>query len=82
MTRKSVIPLTATFAPHVVFKAGETVDATPGLANVEGVNSYLAWPVVQYVNRSYGIRRDMLAIINAYRAHIADSGEPISRKRP
>lgn len=67
-TASTVIPITATFAPHVTFKAGEAVDGTPGLANVAGVNAYLAWPVIQYVNRSSGIRRDMLAMINAYKA--------------
>jgi hypothetical protein len=80
-TQKSVIPLTGTFSPHVVFKAGQAVEATPGLANVEGVNSYLAWPVIQYVNRSPGTRRDMLAIINAYRAQIAVQARPISQQR-
>ena len=44
--------------------------ATPGLGNVTGVNRYLSWPVVQYVNYSPGIRRDMIAIINAYRSQL------------
>ncbi len=79
-TKKSLIPISSTFALHVVFKAGEATDATPGLSHIEGVNSYLAWPVVQYVNRSNGIRRDMLAIINAYRAQIAGSGKPATPK--
>ena len=58
-----------TFAPKVVFKDGFAVEATPGLANITGVNSYLAWPVVAYVNRAPGITREMTAMINAYRAH-------------
>ena len=64
--------MTGTFAPHVTFKDGVAVSASPGLANVEGVNSYLAWPVVQYVNYSPGIRREMAAIINVYRAQLTD----------
>ena len=81
-TEKSVVPLTGTFAPHVVFMAGEAVEATPGLADIKGVNSYLAWPVVQYVNRSPGIRRDMLAIINAYKAKIAASAQASPERQP
>ena len=81
-TKKSVIPLTGTFAPHVVFKAGEAMDATPGLADIKGVNSYLAWPVVQYVNRSPGVRRDMLAIINAYKSKIAASAHSFTERQP
>ena len=71
-TRDSTFDVTGTFAPHVTFKDGIAVMATPGLANVKGVNSYLAWPVVQYVNYAPGIRRDMIAIINAYRAQLTD----------
>ena len=81
-TKKSAIPLTGTFAPHVVFKAGEAVEATPGLADIKGVNSYLAWPVVQYVNRSPGVRRDMLAIINAYKSKIAASAHSSTERQP
>ncbi len=69
-TRNSTFDITGTFAPHVTFKGGLAVTATPGLANVKGVNSYLAWPVVQYVNYSPGIRREMIAIINFYRARL------------
>jgi hypothetical protein len=57
-----------TFAPRVVFKDGFAVEATPGLANITGINSYLAWPVVAYVNRAPGITREMAAMINAFRA--------------
>jgi hypothetical protein len=60
------IPITATFAPRVVIKDGVAVDATPGMANVTGVNSYLAWPVVEYVNRSATVKSEMLKMINAY----------------
>ena len=69
-TRNSTFDVTGTFAPHVTFKDGLAVTATPGLANVKGVNSYLAWPVVRYVNYSPVIRREMIAIINVYRAHL------------
>lgn len=65
-TKDGAITITGTFAPKVVFKDGRAVEATPGLADVQGVNSYLAWPVVQYVNRSPGIQKEMLAMINAW----------------
>jgi hypothetical protein len=64
------LPIQATFAPHVVFKDGFAVSASPGLANVTGVNSYLAWPVVEYVNRSATIGDEMVRMINAYRGRI------------
>mgnify|MGYP001251446820 CR=1 FL=1 len=70
-TRDSTFDVTGTFAPQVTFKDGVAVTATPGLANVKGVNRYLAWPVVQYVNYAPGIRRDMILIINAYRGRFA-----------
>ncbi len=70
-TRDGPVPITGTFAPRIVIKDGIAVDATPGLANVEGVPSYVAWPVVQYVNRSGAIRDNVLSIVNAYRAHLA-----------
>jgi hypothetical protein len=59
-----------TFAPHVVFKDGFATDASPGLANITGVNSYLAMPVVAYVNRAPGIKSEMAAMINAFRAQL------------
>lgn len=67
-TTEKAYQITATFAPRVVFRAGEAVEATPGLAGVVGVPNYLAWPVVQYVNRSGSIRAGMLEAINNYRA--------------
>jgi hypothetical protein len=69
ITTSEVWPITATFATRVVFQGGIAVDASPGLANVEGVSAYLASPVVQYVNRAPGIRDAMLHMINTYRAH-------------
>jgi len=65
-TRDGAMTITGSFAPRVVFKAGRAVEATPGLANVEGVNAYLAWPVVQYVNRAPGIQAQMIEMINAW----------------
>ena len=65
-TSDKPITIEATFAPRVVIKDGVAVDATPGLANVTGVNSYLAWPVVEYVNRSATVRNEMLKMINTY----------------
>lgn len=69
-TKTGGFPITATFAPEVTFKEGLAVAGTPGLANVEGVNSYLAWPVVVYVNRSARIRNAMLEIINTYKPRL------------
>lgn len=74
VTSDSRISISGTFAPRIVIKAGEAVDATPGLSNVEGVPTYLSWPVVQYVNRSPAIRENVLKFINAYRAHLAARG--------
>ena len=67
-TKDNSFPIAGTFAPRVVFKAGTATDGSPGLANVTGVNGYLAWPVVQYVNRSPRIRDGMLGAINDYLA--------------
>lgn len=67
VTKDSSFPITGTFAPKVVFKAGRAVEGSPNLANVQGVNRYLAWPVVQYVNSSSYIRGEMLRMINLYR---------------
>lgn len=70
-TSRGAVPLTGVFAPRVVFKDGKAVEASPGLGNVAGVSGYLSWPAVQYVNHAPGIRREMLATINAYRSRIA-----------
>lgn len=69
-TPKSVIAIEGTFAPKVVFKDNQAVDATPGLANVTGVSSYLAWPVTYYVNTADRIKSAMLRMINAYRDRV------------
>ena len=66
-TKDSMFPISGTFAPKVVFKDGAAVEASPGLGNVTGVSKYLAWPVIQYVNRAPSIRAEMLKMINDYR---------------
>lgn len=71
VTRDGVWPITGTFAPRVTFREGAAVDATPGLADVEGVSRALALPVVLYVNRSQTIRDGFLKVVNAYKAHYA-----------
>lgn len=68
-THKSAFDITATFAPRVIFRNDEAVEASPGLANVKGVTRVLSWPVVQFVNRWPSIRKGLLQIVNAYRAH-------------
>ena len=72
-TRDGGFPVTSTFAPRVVFKAGLAVEATPGLGAVAGINRYLAWPIVQYVNRASGIQANMLAMINDLRPKLASA---------
>ena len=78
-TRESKVPITAVFAPRVVITGGEAIEASPGLAQVAGVSSVLAWPVVQYVNRAGNIQDGMLAVINAYRTLSSSRREARSR---
>jgi hypothetical protein len=66
-TKDGVIPIAATMAPRIVFKDGIAVEGTPGMANVTGVNRYLALPVVEYVNRAPGIRAQLLGLINRFK---------------
>ena len=68
-----VYPITGTFSPRVVFKDGQAVEATPGLANVTGVTSVISWPVVTYVNRGGMIRDGMLQVVNAWLGHMRKS---------
>lgn len=65
-----VFPIKATFAPRIVFRGGTAVEGSPGLANVTGVPTPLAWPAVAYVNKSATIRTNMLQIINAVAAGV------------
>ena len=67
-TSSGEVTISGTFAPKVVFKDGLAISATPGLANITGVNSYLAWPVVHYINNAERISNPMKLMINAYRA--------------
>jgi hypothetical protein len=59
--------VSGTFAPHVVLKEGFAVSASPGLGNITGVNSYLAMPVVAWVNHAPAIGKEMAAMINELR---------------
>ncbi|MEQ1647600.1 MAG: hypothetical protein ABL898_03350 [Hyphomicrobiaceae bacterium] len=63
-------PIKGTFAPRVVFKGGEAVEASPGMANVEGVSRVLSWPVVTYVNNGGMVRKGMLQVVNAWVQHM------------
>jgi hypothetical protein len=76
-TSGGTLTIKGTFAPRVTFKDGFATDASPGLANVTGINGYLAMPVVAYVNHAPGIKSEMTAIINAYRAQL--TGRQASR---
>ena len=69
-TSRGPMTIAGTFAPHVVFKEGFAVDASPGLANITGVNTYLAWPVVAYVNSARAIKSEMATMINAFRSQV------------
>jgi hypothetical protein len=75
-TSRGKLTVGGTFAPRVVFKGGVAVEATPGLGGITGVNSYLAWPVVHYINYSERITKPMMLMINAYRAHRAPLPRP------
>lgn len=73
-TKETVYPIAATFQPRVVFRGGIAVEGSPGLANLTGVSKYLAWPVVQYVNRSAGVGGRMTEIVNLWREHLRGRG--------
>ena len=73
-TYKSTFDITGTFAPRVEFKNDVAVEASPGLANVEGISRVISWPVVQFVNRWPSIRKGLLQIVNAYRAYARKKG--------
>ena len=65
VTKSGKIPIKAQFAPRVVFDNGKAIDGSPGLQQVGGASSAIAWPVIQYVNRSGVTRQTMLKVINA-----------------
>ncbi len=64
------VPISATFAPKIVIKAGTATDAVPGLGNVQGVPRALAWPVEAAVNSGIGFKSNMLVVINAWLEHM------------
>jgi hypothetical protein len=65
-TSRGKLPIAFTFAPRIDIKGGVAVKATPGMDHVTGVNSWLAWPVVAYVNASGSIQDVMLKVVNGY----------------
>ena len=65
-TSRGDVPVAFTFAPKIDIKGGKAVKASPGMGNVTGVNSWLAWPVVAYVNSAGSIQDVMLRVVNAY----------------
>ena len=68
-----IIPITGTFAPKVTIKDGVGIQATPGLANVQGVSRIISLPVVAYVNRAGFLREGMLKTVNAWIGHMRQS---------
>jgi hypothetical protein len=74
-TSSGEMTVAGTFAPKVVFKDGLSISATPGLANITGINSYLAWPVVHYINNAERIGNPMKLMINAYRARRGEAAK-------
>jgi hypothetical protein len=63
------LPVRATFAPRIVIRGGRAVDAHPGMANLTGINEFVADPVLQYINQSDNIRRQMVGMVNMYIAN-------------
>ena len=65
-----IIAITGTFAPRVTIKDGAAIQATPGLANVQGVSKIIAWPAVAYINRAGFLRDGMIKTVNAWMQHM------------
>ncbi len=65
-----VIPITGTFAPKVTIREWVATQASPGLANVQGVSRVISLPVVAYLNRAGFIREGMLKTVNAWMVHL------------
>jgi hypothetical protein len=65
-TETGELPVSFTFAPVLDFKAGSAIRANPGMGGVKGVNAWLAWPVVAYINANSTIRSVMLKVVNGY----------------
>jgi hypothetical protein len=66
VTSRGTLPIAFTFAPKIEIKAGKATKASPGMGDVTGINSWLAWPVVAYVNRAGSIQDVMLRVVNAF----------------
>jgi hypothetical protein len=69
-TADMVVPIKGTFAPRVVIKDGRATDATPGLADVEGVPRALSYPVEYWVNSGTYVKTHMLQVINTWLDHM------------
>ena len=69
ISRDESLPIKATFAPRIVIRGGRAVDAHPGMANLRGLNEFIADPVLQYINQSDTIRAQMVRIVNLYIAN-------------
>jgi hypothetical protein len=65
-TGDMVVPIKSRLSPRVVIKDGKAVDASPGLADVEGVPSALSIPVAYWVNSGSFVKGHMLKAINAW----------------
>lgn len=76
----STFPISGTFAPRVVFKDGQAVEATAGMDNVTGVSRVISWPVVQYVNRSGMVREGMMKVVNAWVSHMRKTRHAAAQK--
>ena len=69
ISKDEKLPIKATFAPRIVIKGGRAVDAHPGMANLTGLNEFVADPVLEYINTSDTIRAQMVRIVNLYIAN-------------
>ena len=65
-----MIPITGTFAPKVTIRDYVATQASPGLANVQGVSRIISLPVVAYINRAGFLRDGMLKTVNAWMVHM------------
>jgi hypothetical protein len=65
-TKTGKLPVDFSFAPTVTFKGGVAIGAHAGMGQVKGVNTWLAWPVVTFINGNSDLRSVMLRVVNAY----------------
>lgn len=79
---ETAYPISLTFAPRVVFKAGVAVEASPGVDNVTGITRLLWWPVALWVNRTNLIEGPTLRIVNAYKARFGKMPIPPELSAP